>query len=493
MSAPDYTKLSLKFKKLQESIKNPPPEKAADVDPELKQAEAIADADIEHIEEQQEKENETRKKLILDKLNKNLIKLPPPDYKSCCTNNLERFHYLCKDLPSPDLFIDYNFNFMVASCLARKVWWGTGNSYIGNLYPNLYLVFVTPPGIGKSLPANTAGRILASLVEHHFSEQEQKFLPRNLINLGPDCITFEKLAIRTARYNDVIPWPNGPVKFYHHSSTTFCLGDEMGMLFSEQTKKVISFLMKAWDCGDFEADTINRGELKIKNVCVNFLGCTTPLIMKDLMKTRVLDNGFTGRTIFIYANKKRKKITDELEVTESQINETRLMSLHFRKLCKLSPTNVTCSPEAREWLRNWVNTKEDIRLNQNPRLEDYYARKQAQLKKLAVCHHYADKLDNIITVEDFIAAERLLLRTEPMMHKALVQAGESATYVISEEMKLYLKQHGETEKKRLQLDFFSLGDWRQLQGALDFLLETAQIRAEKKPDGKMMIRYTGKE
>jgi uncharacterized protein (DUF924 family) len=462
------------------------------IDPELKKQADETDSIVNAVEKDEEELDKLKEDIILAKLNKNLAKAPPPDYTTVCDNNLERFQYLCKALPSPDLFIEYNFYFMIAACLARKVWWGTANSYIGNLYPNLYLIFVTPPGIGKSLPANTAGRILSGLAEYYFDKKEGKFKVRGMLNLGPDSVTFEKLIIRAASYNELTPWPDGPMKFYHHSSTTFCLGDELGMLLTDQTKRVVSFLMKSWDCGDYEGDTIKHGATIIKNICLNFLGCTTPNIMKDLMKTKVLDSGFTGRSIFIYADKKRQKIKGDLSITESQINEIKILSQHLRKLCRISPTPVKCSPEAREWLNNWVENKEDTRLNPNPRLIDYYARKQAQLKKLAICHHYANNLDNEIQVEDFEAAECILLKTEPMMHKALTQSGENIMYTIAEEMKIYLTTHKKVDRKRLMLDFFSMGDYRILQGSMQFLLETNQIKTEK-IDDKMMVSLSGKE
>src|ERR1041384_2076773 len=88
-----------------------------------------------------------------------LKKLPD----SLFNTNLERFRYLCKDLPSPDLFINFDFLFLISSCLARKVWLGGQDLY--RVYPNLYIISVADPGIGKSLPARTVNRLLSSLIE----------------------------------------------------------------------------------------------------------------------------------------------------------------------------------------------------------------------------------------------------------------------------------------------------------------------------------------
>lgn len=397
-------------------------------------------------------------------------KLPDSNYAT----NLERFHYLCKDLPSSDLFIDFNFYFMVSSALARKVWVGEGEYY--KLFPNLYVVAVSDPGLGKSMPASSGARILASLEHTHVDSKSGEMHTKKLVTLGPDAITFEKLVLRAAASTTVIPWPGGPKKHYHHTSTCFYLADEMEMLFSENTRRVISFLMQAWDCHNIETDTIKHGKIVIRDVCLNFFGCTTPEIMKNLIRTNVLNSGFTGRAIFLFSDKKRK-VVSKITTSKEQENEIEHFKKHLRQLCVLPPTQVFYTKAAEDWLENWTHTKWEKRSNDHPKLKDFYARKQANLIKLATGIHYADKLTNHLEVEDFIAAESLLLRAEKNMHKALAASGENNNYKLSEDIKTALAIKGPIPKARLYIDFWhqAFNGTASLDEVIAFMKNTGQI------------------
>ena len=61
--------------------------------------------------------------------------------------NLERWRLYMKDITSPNSFIDFGFYFMISAALQRRVWlWSEDHS---PLYPNLYVIMVGEPGLGK--------------------------------------------------------------------------------------------------------------------------------------------------------------------------------------------------------------------------------------------------------------------------------------------------------------------------------------------------------
>ena len=396
------------------------------------------------------------------------------------TSNLQRFHFICKDLPSDNLFINFDFYFMIASCLARRCWIGEGDMF--RIYPNLYIVCVSNPGLGKSLPARTVNTILSSLIDSKFDKSKNKFTELKLINLGPDAITYEKLILRAAGATDAVKMPNG--KLYHHASTTFCLGEELGMLFSDNTRKVVSFLMQAYDCHKFEGDTIKNGSIVINNICINFLGCTTPGILKDLLKTKVLDDGFTGRALFLYTDTKRKHPAT-IKFSDAQGIEMEVLKKHLRKLAKLPPTQLEYSSEAQEWINHWHETREDFKLNSNYKMLDYYARRRIQLLKLSIAHAMADKIATKIEVEDLQFAEKLLASAEINMHKALTGTMDNPLSSLVESIKTHLQINGPTNKKKIILSFHSQAKNGivDIQKALEYLKGTDQILIDSK-DGK---------
>lgn len=402
-----------------------------------------------------------------------LLKKKPIE-PSLFRTNLERFRFLCVDFPSPDIFIDFDFHVMIAACLARKVWLGgnTGNK----LFPNQFGIAVADPGIGKSLPAGKVNEILKSLVETKLVKEngQDKLIESPLLNLGPDTITFEKLVMRCHSSSETNKMPEdmikkGYVKYYTHSSTTFCLSDEITMLFTDQTRRVVSFLQKAWDCNDFEGDTIKHDVIKIQNICVNMLGCATPDIIRDLSRTGVFSQGMNARAIFMYGEKKRKEIYKIVE-RPGQRNEMEWLLRHLRKLCKLPPMELVLSHEADEWLREWTINKSKYRINQHKSLKDYYARKHVHIQKLAMAIHFSERFDNVIGIESLIAANQLLERIEIDMHKALAMTGENGQSVVMEEIKIYLSKFGATRIQKLKLEFFHLLDDEGLNKVIDFML-----------------------
>lgn len=391
--------------------------------------------------------------------------------KSQFKTNLERFHFICKDLPSADIFINFDFYFMVSSALSRRCWLGQGDLY--RIYPNLYIVCVSDPGLGKSLPARNVGIILSSLVDTKFDKAQNKMVEMKLLNLGPDAITYEKLILRAAASTDSVKLPTG--KIYRYAATTFCLGEELGMLLSDNTRKVVAFLMQAYDCHKFEGDTIKHGVKIIDNICINFLGCTTPGIIKDLLRTKVLDDGFTGRALFLYSDKKRPHPAT-INLSPEQGFEMDVLKKHLRKLAKMMPREITYTPEAQEWIDHWHYNKEDDRLNDNVKLKDYYARKRIQMIKLAIAHAMADGIVDKLDVPNLEAAEKLLISAEPNMHKCLVGNSENPLATLAELIKEYLEKNGPTPKKKLILLFYAQAheDVFGIQKALDFLVNTDQ-------------------
>lgn len=395
------------------------------------------------------------------------------EQKSQFDTNLERFRYICKDLPSPDIFIDLDFYFMISSCLARKVWIGD-EGHIFRLYPNLYLIFVSPPGIGKSMPAHAAHYLLDTLTETKQDKKTKNYYVTKLLNLAPDAISYEKLIIRAHSASEIIKDTNG--KPYHHSSTTFCIADELGLLFHDNTKRIVLFLNKGWDCHDFEDDYIKRGDLKIMNMCINFLGCAVPRFMRDLVSTNLLDDGFIARVLFVYGDKKRQNPTS-IKNTKEQVFEGKIIQKHLRKLATLPASEIKYTPEAYEWLDNWTKTKLDKVINEHPKLAYYNSRRQPHLIKLAINIHYSESLLPFIEVEDLVRAESLLLKLEVNMHLALVGSGENPNYNVSLDILKFLQSKGPSTRQTIKIKFYSQADVDKLDSIMDFLINTEQCNA----------------
>lgn len=397
--------------------------------------------------------------------------------------NLEKFRFYTSEVESPDHFIDWNYYFGVASCLERRIW--MNDDY--TIYPNMFIVFVADPGVGKSVPAVELKKILASLIKVKPKDNgEIEIIP--LIKMSPDSLTLQSLWEFMGDITEHIKICDNPRKYYAHTSACFLLAEEMGTMFSEDTRELIPFLTQAWSCGDFHRKTKTQGEVYLKNMCVNLLGCTQPSWVKRNVKDDILEEGYGARTIWIYGDKPRKRTTI-IRTTPEQKAARDEIKKHFKALLELPPTELKLSPlstpEVWEWLDEWVKKKMDKRFNEDKKMIHYYARKKHLLLKLAIVMHYLDKLDPNLTVEDFEMALRVLETNERTMHLALSGATTNPLAILSDKiLKSIDRLNGKCTEKLLIIENWESGDLEQINKALEYLKSTGQVGTRTNEEGK---------
>lgn len=391
-------------------------------------------------------------------------------------SNIEKFRFICKDLPSPDLFIDFNFYFLISSCLARKVWIGSESGW--QLFPNQFLWFVGPPGVGKSLPGQEASRILSGLtqIKKIKNGDKEEVVMEYLVNLSPNSTTWEKMIKRALDSGTTCKRIDNPEKInYYHSSTCFCLFNELGTLFRRNADDVGTFLTDGWDGQAYKNDTYKHNLQHIKNICINFLGCLTPQKMAKLDRQEILDEGLAARIIFLYSDKSREGKPALFYQDERQCAARTLLSQHLKNLCLIPASELKLSMDAINWIEDWHRTKSNLKLNRHPVLEDYYARKKQHIIKLAMCVHFADKISYEVTTEDLEESLKLLERAEVTMHEARATGGKNPLNELAEEIRKNIAKQEAITRSRIFLDHFKNGNELQINEALNYLLVSGTI------------------
>jgi hypothetical protein len=397
---------------------------------------------------------------------------------SLSLTNLQKAHLYFKEFESPEIFITWDVLYAVSSCLGRKIWCQGDNP----IFPNIFVVIVGPPSVGKSQPAKQLFTLLSGM-----SKQDTKGNVHDLVNITPSCITLEKLYDFLEKCGDAVRLkPDAPP--YFHSSASFLLADEMGLLFkkSDKTKDTILFLNTGYDNTDkFRYETKTKGINVVTNLCVNFFGCCTDRWISDNLSSNVIDEGFASRCFFVYGDEKRHyttfyKFDDEQKTAWSDLKE------HFKKIADLVG-EVHLSPEAHDYLHEWYQKTEagrKFRVNNDSKLDHYYGRKKLHAIKVATLYHYLEKTDNVITLDELKWAFSFLAHTEVNMHKALASLNSNPTAKLADDMKRELKAEGPMSKPELLAKFFgrSPGGLAMFDEALNFLRDTLQTRIGK--DGK---------
>ena len=328
-------------------------------------------------------------------------------------SNLDRWMFYMQEISSPLEYIEAGFYSIIASTLQRRVWLGDIRTA---LYPNMYVLLVGEPGLGKGLVMKQVSQVIRFHKNRETEERIHGEFPL-MIPVAADATTYEALVRAMSKCTKTYQYrEDEKLRIYTHSSLTFCL-EEMASLFRKHTEDVANLLLVAFDCGDFIYDTKTQGTDKIKNCCLNFLAGTNPAFMKRVFSDELLSEGFSSRAVCVFAEESRFQKLFIPKFSPDQIECHQHILDHVGKLIKLYG-QVKLAPDAERFMTDWWESK-PTRKNDSPKLKHYYARKNIHALKIAMCHHFSDSIELEIPLSSCIAALDISNRWEAKMHMAL--------------------------------------------------------------------------
>lgn len=389
--------------------------------------------------------------------------------------NLQRWQHFCKDLPSPDMFIEWTWYSTVAASLERRVWIGPDG--MNPIYPNMFIIFVAEPGGGKSFAANQArDHLLIPLDKMDEAGVEQEVIKR-----GPDSVTLARLIEylnEHAKDKQVGVLDNGKPKIYSYAGLYFCAGDELGTLLASDTHDLVTFLNKSWDGGTFKKETKFAGKDTVRNICVSLLGSCTPEWMRANCDSRIMNEGFSARTIFTWGGPSRPAPM-YLDYAQSQIDDMLHLRAHIKELTEIYG-RIKMTPEVNDWCNNWSYKESKKRINNDRKLAYYYGRKNQHILKLAIAMRFSDTYDSLkLRVEDLERACNLLMRTEINMSDALAAVTKNPIASIAADLERFITDNKRVSWQVILVQCFSLGEEWQLKSALSYLTDSGKIWKSK--------------
>lgn len=447
-------------------------------------------------------------------------------------SRLDLWRLYMRDCNSPDSYINMSFYFMISAALQRRVW-------IGNeefpLFPTMYIVLTGEPGIGKTQAIkpiieclryhkmsnkNTSVEMLKKFEEASgnkvmdpdtisslmgtFSEMESRTYKSTddmkqdplLIPVGPDAVTFEQL-IRihiqsTRRKNTGKSTKMSPNGIYTHSSLCIAL-EEISSLFPPKCEKVVNYLTRAFDCGDYEYQTKHQGIDFIKKSCLNLIGGTTPKFMEASFTDRIIGEGFSARTIFVFEHSARSDNFGPPSFDDEQRKAKAEILRHIKNLSELYG-EVKYDDDAYEFLKNYFQKEHPKKIGSlNPKLIPYAVRKNIHVPKLAMAIHFADSLEMRLTLQDCELALLHLGALEDRMHMALSFHGQNPLAIMSKRILKILNTLGPLNQYEIWKETEGEIRERDLAESLKYLTTTNQIEENTKDytnkDGKIVRKY----
>lgn len=429
---------------------------------------------------------------------------------------------------SPTNYISWGWRFIISSSLQRCVWCGYNDTKI---FPNQYIVFVGPAGVGKGMVINPVTKILRYHKRKDFTTatptttQEQAVIinainkanqedaeegmtkmkgngekiDATLFPYAPDATTFEALVEAMGksfrRRNIMVVNGDGHPKMdiYGHCSMYFAL-PELGSLMRKHADSVINYLLGVYDCPpDYEYVTKNKGKDRVRRGCINFLAGTTPQFMDTVFNQKLIDQGFSSRCFFIFANKNRKNVFIVPPLTDEQLQHEKDMLAHVKSLALLYGE---CRVEPSTWsfLQDWWDKECNNKQKLSPKLDPYKARKNIHVVKVAMANHFGETCDMHIPRERFEEAIEILEQEEKNMHLALTFEGDNPLGKVTDEVLEYIRGHNGVNSVDLMVEF-----WKQLPGGkksmeeiLQYLVGSGAIKEEGMVDEitkKPIIKY----
>jgi hypothetical protein len=151
-------------------------------------------------------------------------------------------------------------------------------------------------------------------------------------------------------------------------------------------------------------------------------------------------------------------------------------------LSKVSAT-IGLSAEAEAYFERWNANEENVVLNKDVRLGEYYARKITHIIKLAMAMHFSEpNWGKEIEIPTLQKAIDLLGRTEKHMHLALSSSGRNVLSAIATDICAYLLKNTQADYRELLAQFYSECTGEELNDILQTLQAQHKICATKRGD-----------
>jgi len=305
----------------------------------------------------------------------------------------------------PRMFRTWTAISVMAACLQRKcvLHWGSLD-----FYPNMYIVLVAPSGKARKGTAMIPGL---------------KMLREMGVKLASNSVTRQALIRDLKRSNETeVDLTTGSMDI-HASLTIF--SKELTVFLGYQNNELMTDLTDWYDCDDdWIYRTKHEGVDDIKGVWVNLIGATTPDLIQSAMPLNAIGGGLTSRMIFVYEQRKGKRVhtpfyTDE----ELKLQELLLVDLERIKMLK-GEFRVT-----KRFLERWVEWYNAV--DENPPFEDvrfagYFERRPVHVMKLSMILNASRTDEMLIDREDLDRAIEVLQQTEIKMRFTFSGVGKSA-------------------------------------------------------------------
>lgn len=345
----------------------------------------------------------------------------------------------------------------IAAVLRRRVFFDMGYFLV---YPNMYVVLVSPPGRCKKSTAMRIGRSLFTQIPD--------------IEFSADSTTRERLIQDLS------------MAFKEEQSSLTVHSSEFASMLTSSGMDMVVFLTDIFDSPlEWTHKTKSSGTQKIRAPYLNLLAGTTPDWIAKAMPLDTIGIGLTSRVVFVYHDQPRVRDPIPVLSPEQRALEQLLVD-DLKQISQISGQyffDATADKAYREWYKSRLANPN---VTGDPRLNGYYERKPIHLLKLCMIVAASKRNDTIMTMEDLEQAMELMERTENKMPNVFANVGKNPLAVdITDTLSVVLSRPGGITKAELLNMFKHSVRLEEMNEVLDTLAMIGQVVMR---DGKYFAR-----
>jgi len=327
---------------------------------------------------------------------------------------------------SPELFRRWAAISIIAAALERKVWVRTRGSA---LYPNLYIILVAPPGVGKTMVTSRAGKFIKRLTGHHVAHSSltKAALIDNLSESTRHIIR-EKENPAVVAFNSL-----------------YVCSNELGVLLPAYDVEFMSTLTDLWDCEAYSEKRRTKDRMvEIKKPQLNMLAACQPAYLMNALPEGAWDQGFTSRAIFAYSGE--ASFVDIFDEPEDNTEDTEALVEELKGIADFYG-EMSFTPEAKQMISNWHKSGCQP-VPDHPRLSSYNVRRIAHTLKVMMCMSISQSRSLLITVDHVEAAINTMVEVELYMPEIFKAMNSTSHAKIIEETWHFIFKNYNKDNKR---------------------------------------------
>lgn len=376
-----------------------------------------------------------------------------------------------------DKFVPPDFNTwtglsILAGALERRVWlpWSDTFSY----YPNIYVLLVSKPGVGKSVALKKGVDILQDVNRR-----------TSTLNIMPSQVTEAKF-IELMGHGRSFTYAFGTKELIIFQNAGYYFASEASNSLRNIFGEFIACLTDFYDCPDYwERATKKDGKrITLKNVCMNMLAGSTFDYLGKLVNDENIQGGFASRLLYIQCRDKLiREQPFQMGLTDAHIKDRQAMRESLVQ--DLAQVNSMVGPMRAEpefaaaWEEWYPKAEEKRQSYESEKLQSILARTNTNVLKVSMLLSASESGDRVLRLRHWEKAVALVEGVNQYIPSIFLEAranqgpgagGDTLTAAIIQEVlrskrisranleyKLHVKGHNEVVLKKTIDSLLGLG------------------------------------